>query len=69
MMQVIPLNSVLGEFHFIVTVDPSAPFDPVLNSPKIESFRLYLKLSKTLSKTMTTFKVRFFQNISCVMLG
>ena len=38
----IPLISALKEFHFFVTVGPSAPFGPALNPPKIENFRWYL---------------------------
>ena len=47
--------SALEEFRFFVTVGPSAPFGPTLNSPKIDNFRSYLinlisrvpKVSKT----------------------
>ena len=31
------LISALKEFHFFVTVGPSAPFGPALNPPKIET--------------------------------
>ena len=53
--RLIPLISTLEEFHFFVTVGPSAPFGPVVNTPKIENFKWYLidfisrfpKVSKT----------------------
>ena len=53
--RLIPLISALEEFHFFVTVGPSAPFDLELNTPKIENFKWYLidfisrvpKVSKT----------------------
>ena len=71
--RLIPLKSALEEFHFFVQLDPSAPFGPAINPPKIENFRWYLidlisrvpKVSKTVQKTLTTSKVRFFQNIPC----
>ena len=40
--RLIPLTSALEEFHFFVTVGPSAPFGTALNPPKIENFRWYL---------------------------
>ena len=40
--RLIPLISALEEFHFFVTVGRSAPFDPALNTPKIENFKWYL---------------------------
>ena len=40
--QLIPLISALEEFHFFVTVGPSAPFGPALNTLKIENFKWYL---------------------------
>ena len=38
----IPLISALEEFHFFVTVGPSASFGPALNPNKIENFKWYL---------------------------
>ena len=35
----ITLISALEEFHFFVTVGPSAPFGPALNPTKIENFK------------------------------
>ena len=72
--RLIPLISALEELHFFVTAGPSAPFDSALNQPKIKDFRRYLsdlistvtKVSKTVQKTLTTPKVRFFQNIPCL---
>ena len=72
--RLIPLISTLEEFHFLVTVGPSVPFGPVLNTLKIENFKWYLidfisrvsKVSKTVQKTLATPKVRFFQNIPCL---
>ena len=72
--RLIPLISALEEFHFLVTVGPSVPFGPALNTLKTENFKRYLtdfisrvpKVSKTVQKTLTTPKVRFFQNIPCL---
>ena len=38
----IPFISALEQFHFFVTVGPSAPFSPALNPPKIDNFRWHL---------------------------
>ena len=40
--RLIPLTSALEEFHFFVTVGPSAPFGPAINLTKIQNFRWYL---------------------------
>ena len=40
--QLIPLISALEEFHFFVTVGPSAHSGPALNPPKTENFGGYL---------------------------
>ena len=53
--RLIPLISALEEFHFFVTVGPSALFGSALNPPKTENFRSYMidlisrvpKVSKT----------------------
>ena len=72
--RLIPLISALKDFHFFVT---SAPFGLALNPPKIGNFRWYLinlisrvpKVPKTVKKTFTTPKVRFFQNIPCLIMS
>ena len=40
--RLIPLTSAMEEFHFFVTVGPSAAFGPAINPTKIENFRWYL---------------------------
>ena len=73
--RLIPLISALEEFHFFfLTAEPSSPFGPALNPHKIKNFGWYLidlvsavpKDSKTVLKTLTTPKNRFFRNISCL---
>ena len=59
---------------FFLTVGPSSAFGPALNPHKIKNFRWYLidlvsavpKVSKTVYKTLTTPKNRFFRSISCL---
>ena len=53
--RLVPLISALEEFHFFVTVGPSAPFRPTLNPPKIKNFRWYLiDLMSTVPKVSKT---------------
>ena len=40
--RLIPSTSTLEEFHFFVTVGPSAPFGQAINPTKIQNFRWYL---------------------------
>ena len=42
--RLIPLISVLKEFHFFMTVGPSDLFGPAPNPPKIGNFRWYLNI-------------------------
>ena len=66
--RLILLIEALKEFHFFVTIGPSALFGPALNPSKIGNFRWYLinlisrvpKVPKTVQKTLTTPKIRFF---------
>ena len=67
--RLIPLISALEEFHFFVTVGPSTSFSPTLNPPKINNFRWYPinLISRAPKVSKTTPKVRFFQNIVCLL--